>query len=245
MNWKKYKGSLYIYLLITIIVFFLVGVASGYYKTEFTKKPFIKQKIKDRDVGYLYDFYISAEPNIDGRPYYGDADAQITMIMYIDPDSDVSRDFFSGIFKDIEKEYIDPGIVRFIHKNLVTIKDYDEKTDRYMYAKGILCAGSLTKNDFYDVYFLALSSGTYRDFIENIKNHGSDMTSFEKCMAQKEFPELMEDISEVENFGISLNPRIYVGVNGKDNTVIDGIPGLKKMKKIIRTYQIRKGDRLE
>jgi hypothetical protein len=93
----------YLYLIIFLILLYIAGIASGFYKTEYQKKPVVKEKIDSQDVEYLYRFYFTSNPNIENRPYYGSDDADLILIVYTNIHSESARFFYESLYPSIEK----------------------------------------------------------------------------------------------------------------------------------------------
>jgi len=210
-----------IWLIIIIIlhVGIMASVALGYYLTEFDKKPIVSERIDD--LGFVYDFYISSTPDINNRPYLGNQNASISIVVYLEYNSSSSKIFFEEIFPMIESDYINTGKARFYYKNHVSIENFKNDELNYRYAKHIECHQQTVGKGYYDIVF-------------------GNVTKLIDC----DMPDsLKQDISEVENFGmVGLSPRIYIGIMGQDYTIIDGIPSYNRLRRAILNYQTQLGD---
>ena len=241
MRIKKTRATIYV--IIAMVFVFFVSVGYGYYKTEYSKRPVVQEKVEQQDIDYLYNFYLTGNPNINNRPYYGSGEAGITLIAYIDPTSESGRFFASDIMLQLEQEFVSPSKIRFYHKNYLTVDDMSEKTDRFIYAKSLSCFDSFKRESYYDFYFDILKTEDVDDIAGIAEKHGMEKDFFLECLEDGEFPEIKEDISEVDSYGIlGITPRLYIGLEGADNTIIDGIPTYTRLRRTIRNYQTQIGD---
>jgi len=235
------KKKIIIIILLGILSLYMIMVAIGFYSTETDKKPVVKEKLESKDYDYLFDFYFTSDPKIENRAYIGSSDAPITIIAYIDLQSDVSQEFISDIFPDLKKDYIDTGIARYYHKNFITIEDYQQKNERFIYAKYLICFIDQEK-DYYRFYLDLFNVSNPDEILDLAENYNISDVGIKECVKKEEFIEIIEDISEVENAGMSLNPRFYIGLFGKDNIIIEGIPSYRKFIRSIKDNQILLGD---
>jgi len=208
-------------IIIILLIATMASVALGYYLTEFDKKPIVSERIDD--VGFIYDFYISSRPDIENRPYLGNQNASISIVVYLEHNNTSSRFFYEELFPQIKIDYIDTGKARFYHKNHVSIENFKNDEPNYRFAEYLECHWQTVGTDYYQLIF------------SNISDPVSDCTDIPETLKQ--------DISEVENFGmVGLSPRIYIGIMGHDYTIIDGIPSYNRLRRTILNYQTQLGD---
>lgn len=229
-------------IIITIfIMLFLAGITFGFYQTEFQKKPIVQEKMQSKDYDYLYNFYFTSEPNIIGRPFYGDAKASIVIIAYMDITSDSTKYFIENIYPVIKTEYLDTGKAKFYQKNYAIINDLQDNSNEFQILKSLNCMIEAKQDNR---YFFDLVKSDVKTILEkyNISTNKDLMKIYDACMTN--IPDnLLEDISEVENFGIvGINPRFYIGFNSNDKTVLDGIPSLRVFTRTLKNYQVQIGD---
>ncbi len=235
------KRSWQIAVLAGAIFIIMIAVVVGFLTTEVGKKPIVAEKLQNRDYGYLYTFYATSDQSIDNRPYFGSPDAPITIIAYVDLDSDASRTFMRDIFPQLKKDYIDNGLVRYYPKFFLTVQDLEQKNERFIYVQYISCFLNQSK-DYYGLYlgmFNLTGAGDLPALAERFNISFDDAKS---CADNARFGYITEDMSEVENSGMSLNPRLYIGIEGKGNTIIDGIPPYRKLTRTIKEQQILLGE---
>jgi len=228
---------------ITFLILFLLTLISAYafYKIETKNKMVLKDKINSNDFNYLYGFYITRIPNLGNRFFFGNENASINLIAYLDLNSESSRYFISETFPNIENEYIKPGKIKFFHKNYVTFQDFKEKNENFMYAVYLTCAEEIKREVFWNFYF-DLFNSEIKEMPSLLEKYGIPTKEFDNCLKNPNLEKIKEDVSEVENFYIvGMNPKFYIGI-GRDNRVIEGVPNYNKFKRIIRQYQLVIGD---
>ena len=221
--------------LFSLIIVYLILVAVGFYKIEYQKKPIIKEKVEKQDVNYLYNFYVKGNPNINDVLYLGGG--YITFIVYLDYTSNISFEFMNDIFPKLKKDYIDNGKIRFFHKPYITTDDIDKKDKNYQVAMFFDCIKNIDGGSYY-TYLIKF----YKDRTLNYTNK-SNIEELKSCMYGKPTHTILEAASEYENFGMAgIMPRIYIGIMGRENTIIEGIPKYTTFQRRIRDHQLILGD---
>lgn len=223
-------------LIIVFMIFFVVSTL----KSELINKPILKDKIEQKEYTDIYHFYSNTKPLIDNLEQYGSKNASITMVVYIDPTSKNTDYFLKNIFPIIKKEYIDTNNLKFYFKNYITNLDLKEKNERYIKVKTINCISKIKKEKYYDFIFQMKSNEYKIDKFMNQNNISSQ--KFYSCLNNQSLNEMNQDISEIYQLGlIGLNPRIYIGIKNTGNTIVNGIPNINIIKKIIKNKKITLG----
>ena len=239
---KQKKSKTFIVVLSLIIFAYIVSAVYGFFSSEYEKKPAVKEKLENNDVGYLYNFYISATPLLDNRPYYGSQDAPLTITVFSNVYCSACKTFISQRFPQIKEELINTGKARFYHKHYITAEDYLEKNENFIYANSLLCFLEMKPDSYWDFYF-ELHKAAKENISETASAFGVKKAEFEDCVENREFKTLREDMSETRNFGIGgMVPVIYVGIKGTDNTVFQGIPSEARFNRAILNKRIMLGD---
>ncbi len=225
-----------------ILIAFMAISLFTLYQTEIKNKPIIEEKIKSKDLNYIYNFYTSPTPNIDEKPFFGSDKAAVNIISYIDINSPASKYFMEEIFPKLDQEYINTGYVKFYAKHPLTIKDFNEKNEKFTYAKTLLCINEINPKIYYPFYFDLFKIKDAKEINELIPKHNIKKEEYDSCM-KEESGKLKEDISETENFGIvGMNARFYIGIDGINFKVLDGIPNYRKFNRTIKDYGIMIGN---
>lgn len=226
------------------LLFILIAsllAASGYtsYKREYLDNPLAKDSLKSFDAGYIYNFYIASKPDINERVFYGYPNASTTIIAFLDFGSASSKYFMEEIFPKIEEEFIKTGKARFYGKNYLTLQDFSQKNNKFLYAAYLSCLKSIRKDAYYPFYFELLKLKA-ESLVQKKYKISSQM--LDECV-QGNDKDMKTDILEIENFGISgISARFYIGINGTDNTILDGVPKYPKFNRTIRQYEFSVGN---
>lgn len=236
---KKPKFSKRIFFIVLAFAFSMAFFSYPVSLNELEKKPIIYEKIQERDIKYIFNFYFSGEPNIKDTALYGNKNAGITMAAFIDFESENSKHFIKNIFPDIKKEYIDTGKMKFYHKTNIIPEDADEVSDNFVYALSLVCVKDLNENVYFDFYFDLFDIEKKEQIFNLLEKYQIEKELFLECLKNKDRTEIKESLSETEQLGIvGINPKFYIGINGNDNTVIEGIPDIEKFREVIRRQEL-------
>lgn len=240
MSKNQSKFAVYAFI---FIIFLLVATIAIIYKVQYENKPGLKDQDGVLNAPYLYSFYVYSNPNIQDRQYYGNSKASITIIAFLDIESEASRYFIKEVFPKIKENYIDTGKVKYYQRNYIILDDIIQKNNNFKYSVALHCISKLEKESYYSIYF-NLFSAKIEEIPELLKKYNVPMKEYNDCADEKnvKFDELYEEASEIESLGmVGINQRFYIGIAGRDNTVLDGIPKYTKFEKTIRLYGIQIG----
>ena len=161
-----------------------------------TKSSDINLSILDRE--YINNDYIK-----------GDINAPITIVEFSDYQCPFCVKFYKDTYKDIEKNYILSGKVKFVYR--------DFPLPNHQYAEGAAiaaeCAG--LQNKYYMMYTLLFDYGVSANkerYIEYAKTLDLNINSFEECINSNiTYSEIKEDYSDaLNNFGINSTPSFFI-----------------------------------
>jgi len=235
--WYESKFAIYTFVLSIIT---LVIVTAIFYKIDYDNKPVAKE---NEIVPYLYNFYTSKNPGTLNSLFYGNEDASITMMAFLDFNSAASKNFIKNLFPRIKADYIDKGNLRYYYKSYITLEDIEEKSNNYRYSLALLCVSKLNKEDYFNFYFDLFFTNTSK-IPDLIKKYGMPKNEFDGCLKNEDnVQQLYKNALEIEGLGIiGVNQRFYIGISGKDNTVLTGIQKYSKFQDAIRQYEVRIGN---
>lgn len=231
--------KLSISMILLLMFVYIVAVTVSSFKELEQKTPVIKEKIDTGEYEYVYAFYLNNNPKIVSRPAYGNPNASITVLAFLDIDSESSKKFIREVFPRLKQDFIETGKVKYYHKNYITSDDYRERNKRYIYATTLSCIKMLKEDNYYDIYFEIINDSSNISSI--IAKYNVSISNFTYCLQNNEFDEIKEDMSEVENFGIPFGQKFYIGFMANYNTGIDGIPSYTVFRRTINEYQMRIG----
>src|SRR3989344_6141124 len=242
-NRRKHRFRLILANLVILAIMLTYLVIAGFflYKQDFGDDALFKHKKEMLDMKYLYNLYVSRIPDIDSRPFYGSPNASITMIAYLDINSKQTKFFIDEIFPRLKEEFINTGKLGYYQKTYLTEEDYRKKTDNFVYAKSLLCISKINKERYYPFYFDLIKNASKFVFYKEKYNLSKELLA--DCIANQEFDEMISDILEIKKFNIDgIKQRFYIGRDGKDNQVFNGIPSYTKFQRSIRQYLFELGD---
>lgn len=195
------------------------------------------------DILYTYQTYVIPAPDVDNLSPYGNANAPLMAVVYLDPESDTSRQFVEEVLPRLDQDYIESGKLKLYFKHHITSEELKGEGNKYKYIKALYCVEQLAEDSYFDFYFELIQTGGKAELQELAEEHGILVEAFEECLENQDNNKIMEQMKEVERLGMTyLSPRIYVGLSPRDSTIINGIPRYERLKQKIRNYQIQFGD---
>jgi hypothetical protein len=226
---------------LALIIIALYVLTNAYFlKLKYEKNPGIDEQ--DIKLGkYLLDFYPFSKPNIIDFPFIGNENAEITVVVYIDSDSDRSRKFIEDIYPQIYDEFIRTNIIRLYPKEYITSLDIEQNTSRYYAKIALKCVGEYSIDKYY-AFFEEIFTGN--DPVSSAKKNKISPSKLDECMvAGESIKNAYVSAAEIESLGfVGINQRIYIGIEGRDNSIIDGIPDYDELKQVIRLQQLKIGN---
>ncbi|MBU0757596.1 MAG: DsbA family protein [Nanoarchaeota archaeon] len=223
----------------TLFVLFVLFICVSALMYELTKKPYIKKNVDQKNESYLFEYYFTTNPDIMGRDFIGSPDARVTVIIFTDFISDAGKDFEKDIVPQLRDEFIDSGRVRLYYKTYISDDDYNSKENGYVYATAILCIEeSIGKGNLSDIIDAIV--GLETDKIDNVaERFGIAKSKFNKCMDSSDYIIVQKDMIDSEKLAVGTSlPAIYIGIDGKDNTKIVGVPSYARLRRAIRNKEV-------
>ena len=218
------------YMVLFIIVIFIVSLTYFIIDYNLRLKPLLKDS-SGKNILDLLDFSPSS------KVYLGNSSSEITIVSYLGYGCVVCNDFESSIYPEIKK-YVDEGRVRYARKPFFLLNDINEKSARYYTSALMICAEEYYTDKYWEFDNL-LKKSTENDFndIPNlIKSYDTLNFCFEGIEEQMKYIAKQNKI-----YGIFSEPVLYIGINGKQNTVLTGIPTSERLREIIRDKEILLG----
>ncbi len=225
-------------ILVILLLIVSLGIYS-YYTIGNNKYPIINNKLESKDYDYVLKFYSSNKPLLEDRPFYGEENAQLTLVIYSTNLDENSKEFMTEVFPVINEEYVKTGKLKVYQKYNINAMDYKDKTDKYKYAQTLLCVEEYYPEVFWSYYFNSFNNTLEDNF--NINN--IDSAQILECVNQEHFERLLEDLSESQKFRIQdINPVLYVGIGDRNFDQIIGNPTFIELQRVIRQKQLAIGD---
>lgn len=157
-----------------------------------------------------------------GNPILGDLKAPVTIVEFTDYQCPFCRRFYQNAFKDIKKDYIDTGKVRFVLRDLPLPFHADARPS----AQAAHCAGEQDK--FWEMHnALFDGKGLKRDHIMGHAGSLSlDIPAFTSCLDSDRYKKDMDlDVQDAGKASITGTPGFVIGKtteNVVDGTIISG-----------------------
>ncbi len=146
------------------------------------------------------------------EPTLGDPNAPVTIIEFADFQCPFCKQFFSGPFPDLKKNYIDSGKVNFIFYDIAFLGP--ESTDAGVAA---FCAGEQGKYwEYHDLLYQNQSGENLGKFkYENLENWAGklnlNISDFKTCMQSDKYDNLIsQQTSTAEKYNANGTPTFFI-----------------------------------
>ena len=169
------------------------------------------------------------------EPALGDASAPLTIVEFSDFECSYCRRFHKQVFPQLKHQYIDTGLVRFVHKDLPLPFHHHALSA----AAAARCAGE--QNRYWDVYAALFDQQNCLDCMGVLSiaaKEELDMAELRTCMERKSTVAMINaNRSEASLHNINATPTFIVGPSRIDGTldgrVIEGALPWKTFKTAI------------
>ena len=156
----------------------------------------------------------SASVSTVGNPMLGDEKAPVTIVEFTDYQCPFCQGFYSKAYKELKKQYVDTGKLRFV------LRDLPLKNHQYAMPAAIAshCAGE--QNKFWQMHD-ALFEGGGKLNPDNILGYataiGLEEDSFKSCLTSGKFKEdINKDVKDARRAGIRGTPAFVIGQTTDD-----------------------------
>ena len=178
---------------------------------------------------------LTTELFLAGEPAMGSNDAALTIVEFSEFECSYCRRFHDQVLPSLQRNYIDTGLVRFIHKDLPLPFHRQAKPA----AAAARCAAE--QNRYWDLYgalFDQQTCLTCRGVIEIAKEINLDTSDLQACMQQDTTQALINaNLSEAKLHNIRATPTFIIGPsrsNGKHHgDVVEGALPWPQFKALI------------
>ena len=153
---------------------------------------------------------------LEGEPSLGNARAPLTIVEFSDFECRYCEQFHQIVMPNLKKEYIDTGLVRFIHKDL----PLPFHRQALPAAAAARCAGEQNKYwTTYGALFDGQSCLQCKGVVAIARERGVDATTLQACMNRDSTKALINaNVSEAQLHGIRATPTFVIGPTRADNT---------------------------
>ena len=178
---------------------------------------------------------LTTELLLSGEPVLGDSTAPLTIVEFSDFECPYCRRFHEQVLPALKREYIDTGLVRFIHKDLPLPFHRQARPA----AAAARCAGE--QNRYWDLYSALFDQQTClecKGVMEIAENVNLDTTALRACMQREATDTLINaNLSEAELHNIRATPTFVIGASRHDGKhhgdVIEGAMPWPQFKALI------------
>ena len=153
---------------------------------------------------------------LEGEPSLGNARAPLTIVEFSDFECRYCQQFHQTVMPNLKKEYIETGLVRFIHKDL----PLPFHRQALPAAAAARCAGEQNKYwTTYGALFDGQSCLECKGVVAIAREQGVDATTLQACMNRAATKALINaNVSEAQLHGIRATPTFVIGPTRTDNT---------------------------
>lgn len=170
-----------------------------------------------------------------GEPFMGSGNAPLTIVEFSDFECRYCRRFHQQVLPSLKREYIDTGLVRFVHKDL-PLPFHDQARPAAAAAR---CAGE--QNHYWDLYGALFDQQTClecKGVIEIAKELSLDTSALQACMQREATDTLITaNLSEAQLHNIRATPTFVIGPSRKDGKhlgdVVEGAMPWPQFKALI------------
>ena len=153
---------------------------------------------------------------LEGEPSLGNARAPLTIVEFSDFECRYCQQFHQTVMPNLKKEYIETGLVRFIHKDL----PLPFHRQALPAAAAARCAGEQNKYwTTYGALFDGQSCLQCKGVVAIARERGVDATTLQACMNRDSTKALINaNVSEAQLHGIRATPTFVIGPTRTNNT---------------------------
>jgi protein-disulfide isomerase len=163
----------------------------------------------------------SAPPQVQvkGDPRLGSATARIGIVEFSDYQCFYCRNFHQKQFAQIRKEYIDTGVVQFVHKDL-PLRTHAQAVPAALAAH---CAGAQGRFwDMHDALFVHQGRLGQNLYAELARQMNLDETKFNTCLESQAYVQSIgQDVGAARRLGLTGTPSFLIGtIEGDVLTIV-------------------------
>ncbi len=149
----------------------------------------------------------SATVSIDESPTMGKRDAQLVLVEFSDYECPFCARFNSEVLKQIKREYIDTGRLRFVYKDF-PLPFHQNAVKASMAAR---CAGD--QGRYWEMHDVLLENQQNLGDVDGfVKRTGLNAAIFNECMDGRKFEDaVLRDLGEGRELGINGTPTFILG----------------------------------
>lgn len=153
--------------------------------------------------------------SVAGRPVFGDPDAPVTLVEFVDFQCPFCKRFFDQTYPSIKQDYIDKGLVRLVVKDMPLGFHGEAKAA----AQAAHCAGE--QDAYWGMHDLLYEDKGKLDserFVQHAGELGLDVGAYQACLTSgRHLEQIDADAAEAAAAGITGTPSFIVGSSAGDS----------------------------
>jgi len=229
--------------LLSLIIFILAVSIYLMSAQSLQERSLLEQEEGEWAAGYLLRSMLPKKVNLKGRYFEGDDDASVTLAFYANPTSSAAQRFIQEVFPMLREEYIDTGKLRFYPKYHLTFEDFEQRNEKFLYAAALSCFEELGDLSFFPFYLNSFRTNPSSALLTTAEAYGVSEPKMQDCMGGQPHTDLKDDLLETDSYGLeAVIPFTVIGIEGRDTTILRGVPSYRKLNKTLRRYLIQIGD---
>ena len=158
--------------------------------------------------------------SIKGSPFLGKSDAPVTLVEFTDYQCPYCRRHANGTGKQIIKEYVDTGKVKYVIREFPLSRIHPKA---HKLSQAALCAGDQNKYwEMHDLFLKGTKKINPDDLSQEIKALDLDAQAFQTCLDSNKYAKKVDaDVTDGSKLGVRGTPSFFIGKTGKQgNTKI-------------------------
>ena len=159
---------------------------------------------------------------IDGAPFYGRADAKVTVVEFSDYQCPFCARYSNDTFPQIEREYIDTGRVKYVFRDFPIEGAHPQAFKAH---EAVHCAAEQGKRrEMHKKVFANQRTMSISDLTAHAAALGMEKARFEKCLAQGTYAtKVRSAMSAGEQAGVRGTPTFFIGVTEPNSTKLKAV----------------------
>ncbi len=217
---------------VVIVLALLATAAYAEYHVQYASFPPLQRVVAREGASSLAELARPRqEPSLAGWPSEGAAGAPLTLVVYGDLTGPATRSLLERL--QLLNGESSSGLLKLYFKPLVTWRDREEGNARFLLAEKLSCLAERAP----ERYFAFVRAAVENPFVS--AGECDDPNGDDGGERGERLDELM---LEARLYGLEgVSPRSYLGVGGRDNAIIDGVPGEEWFRRAISQKKLGVG----
>jgi len=182
----------------------------------------------------------SATVGFRGRPTLGQADAPVTIVEFSDYQCPYCKRFFTQVFSQLKRDYIDTGKVRYVFRDFPLTGIHPQAPKAHESAH---CAGEQDRYwEMHDVLFQNQKDFSLVALSSYAGDLGLDVGAFDACLEDgQHVAAIQQDSQDGAKARVRGTPSFFIGKSGTGDTIsgtiVRGAQAFAKFQQVIKAVQ--------